>query len=87
MCKGVHRQRGPAFGARERFTSRFIPDEAVLTARAPVPYGGAVRTPTPPGRTSTDNLMLTSPDLLRELDYASRVVRALRKSPPSAPRA
>lgn len=28
----------------------------------------------------TDNLMLCAPDLLRELEYSSRVVRALRKS-------
>jgi cytosine/adenosine deaminase-related metal-dependent hydrolase len=28
----------------------------------------------------TDNVMLCAPDLLRELDYSSRVVRALRKS-------
>jgi cytosine/adenosine deaminase-related metal-dependent hydrolase len=28
----------------------------------------------------TDNLMLCSPDMLRELEYASRVVRALRRS-------
>lgn len=35
---------------------------------------------------ATDNLFLASPDLLREVDYASRVVRAVRKSPrvPSA---
>jgi cytosine/adenosine deaminase-related metal-dependent hydrolase len=28
----------------------------------------------------TDNLMLCAPDMLRELEYGSRVVRALRKS-------
>jgi cytosine/adenosine deaminase-related metal-dependent hydrolase len=34
----------------------------------------------------TDNLFLSSPDMLREVDYSSRVIRALRKEPrfPSA---